>query len=522
MQLVNLLKLGMRGVFYGRHSTDKQEMIMQRVSVEEWLNRYNCTISKEYLDANVSATKRKVSERQALTRLLEDAEKGLFDFVAVYNDDRLARNPLEHEYIRSTMRIYGIPIVIKNTDSLYDSNNDLITQLVKDGISKYEVDNIKARTRDGLITRAKHGQWTGGNAPFGYRYHKEKKIFTQYGEEIEIVRSIFELYKKGEGFHSLVDKLPISSNRGQLWTKEKIKSIITNPFYAGFISWGKRTPTSNSTFTEREEWILVKSTSIEPTITQDDWELCWKMYQQKRQGHINPKHFKTNFLFNGLAVCSDCNELLGCKDQTTVSNTGKKYGHKIYYCKSCKLRIESEQFHSFVLDHIMNDIRLVSSSNITTNMKASFDRDIIQIERDIVDLNTSASQYLLTLDTVQTEIKHYMNSSTESENGTKLLKILILLRLHLNRRTELTNQMIKEKKLKIEQIQKVDLKDHVWNSIYQDIAKERNEIEKLDIRRMLVHLIEQITIDRNLNIEYKVKYDLSNRHINHLQLEFPL
>lgn len=133
--LNDVLQSGMKGVFYGRHSTDKQKMDMQRGSVELLMKKYHCEIVHEYLDPDVSAVKKTMEQRKALQQLLKDAELKKFQFAAVYSNDRLARDPIEHELIRRHMLASGIPIVVANTESLYDSG-DLLAQLVRDGVTK--------------------------------------------------------------------------------------------------------------------------------------------------------------------------------------------------------------------------------------------------------------------------------------------------------------------------------------------------------------------------------------------------
>ncbi|WP_240620366.1 recombinase family protein, partial [Peribacillus acanthi] len=237
--LANVLKPGMKGAFYGRYSTDKQEMLLQQNSVDNLVDKYQCKIIKEYLDPAVSATKTPLASRKKLQELLSDLETQIFDFVIVYKNDRIARNPMEHQFIRTTMNIYGVPVVESATESLYTETDNIIVQLLQDGLTKFEADNIRQRTRDSHITRAKKGQWTGGQAPFGYRYNKDAQTFSTYPEELELVKTIFELYKKGEGFDSIASTLPSNVNKGNSWTKEKVKRIVTNPFYAGFLAWGK-------------------------------------------------------------------------------------------------------------------------------------------------------------------------------------------------------------------------------------------------------------------------------------------
>ncbi|GED32365.1 hypothetical protein BCE02nite_35060 [Brevibacillus centrosporus] len=46
MQLSDTLKPGMKGAFYGRYSTDKQEMTAQKHSVETLVKKYQCVITE--------------------------------------------------------------------------------------------------------------------------------------------------------------------------------------------------------------------------------------------------------------------------------------------------------------------------------------------------------------------------------------------------------------------------------------------------------------------------------------------
>jgi site-specific DNA recombinase len=336
MKLSEVLKPGMKGVFYGRHSTDKQEMDLQWYSVQKLIEKYDCEIIAQYLDSGVSATKNSIEERNSLAQLLNDAQKKMFDFVVVYDETRIARDADEHQEIRTLMALLGIPIILSKSESLYDTG-DLLSQLVKDAASKYEADALRERTKDMLDALAGRGDWTGGKAPYGYRYLKKEKRFEKIEEQIIIVKQIFELYKKGEGFQAIADKLPPEFNGGKPWLKEKVKCIILNPFYAGYVSTNKRKKNStsgkrmNMSFTDRSEWIMAKSTAIPAIISFEEWEEVYKIYEEKRKGVLPPKHFKTKFILSGILYCKYCDVPLVGKNQTTKRvSTGRTYGDRIY------------------------------------------------------------------------------------------------------------------------------------------------------------------------------------------------
>lgn len=519
MTLSNILKPGLKGVFYGRHSTDKQEMIMQRNSVENMVKKYNCEIVDEFMDPGVSATKKKINQRSALKKLLKAADENKFDFVAVYASDRLARNPIEHQQIRMTMRIYGIPIIESRNERLYDSGEDeLIVQLLYDGLSKFEADNIRIRTRDGLISRAKNGHWTGGKAPYGYRYNSKQHKFFQYPEEITIVQNIFNLYMKGEGFHAISKQLPLKANKGKVWTKDKVKGIITNPFYAGYLSWGKRTSKSKNSFVDRESWILVQSHYIEPAITKEKWEYCWQLYIQKKNRKLTPKQFKTSFLLKDILVCKHCKCHLTTKDQTTTSNTGKKYGSKIYQCKQCNVRIESDNIHNYVITRILNDIRLSDPKHIQESVIESFNKDIESLQEKVKVLQDALTNYEKQLNNLKIEIQKLMTSDI-NEHQRKLISALTIYRMELNNRITLTQDFTKETSQKIVSLQELHSNQYTWETTISNAFKSPDNLEQTDIRRLLIQVVEQIEVDKKLNVSYKIRNNLKKQKVDE-QIEF--
>ncbi|OEH92571.1 recombinase family protein [Bacillus solimangrovi] len=519
MPLSKVLKPGMKAVFYGRHSTDKQEMMMQRNSVENLVQKYGCKITNEYLDSGVSATKTNIAQRKALSKLLNAADNQQFDFVAIYSSDRLARNPIEHQQIRMTMRLYGIPIIESRSERLYDTEEDeLIVQLLYDGLSKFEADNIKTRTRDGLISRAKHGHWTGGKAPYGYRYDKQKHRFITFPEELVIVKEIYDLYMKAEGFNSIAKQLPKESNHGKQWTKDKVKAIVTNPFYAGYISWGKRKPNAKGTFIDRESWILIKSSYIEPVIAEEQWEHCWQLYMNKRNRKITPKHFKTSFLLKGLVLCKHCQKPLQTKDQRTSGSNGKKYGSKIYKCSSCSVRVDADELHENVLTQVLNDIRLSNPEKIQQGVVNSINRDILKLEDDIKGLESALGNYEVQANQLHNELQQRMKADI-SERSKKLMDVITIYRVNLNNRIELTKHLIKEKMKEITELKQNQLNSQSLQLALNSALQDQDNLENSDIRRLLVQLVEKIEINKEQKVSYTLRNDLKRKEITN-QMEF--
>jgi len=330
-----------------------------------------------------------------------------------------------------------------------------------------------------------------------------------------LIRQIFDMYKKNEGFSSIASFLVQESGENK-WTKEKVRSIITNPFYAGYMSWGKRKGPGKGTFADRETWIIVHSEYIEPIISKEDWELCWKLYCERRERKVPPKQYKTSYLFANIAICKECNVKLKSKDQTSAGNNGKKYGKRIYFCPNCRLKIEADSFHPYTIDKILNDVR-INASHIFPHIDKSFQKDIQRIKDEISKLEKELGEYNIKLNRIKDELVERMKTEPNDRNK-KMISLITMYRMDVNKRIEITEKQIKTKKKQIQSIEQVDLKPESWEFIIQDILKPRDEINQTALRRMLTHLVEYISIDNNHNIEFKTRYDLEKRKVD-MQLE---
>lgn len=507
MLLSEVLKKDMIGVFYGRHSTERQNMKPQLDSAAELVKKYGCIIVKKYLEPGVSAAQVPMKDRPKLQQLLKDAKEKKFQFIVVQNNDRLARDPIEHLTIRLTLREIGIPIVVSATEKLYDSRNEDISQLLQDGFSKYEVENIKIRTLDGLKNRARGGKFTGGNAPFGYRYIKEEKRFQSYPEELQNVKKIFDLYKKGDGFEAVANKLPPGSNKGKDWTKEKVRTIVTNPFYAGFIGWNKRSNASNTSINDKELWILTPSDYIEPIITKEVWELCWQIYNSRRKKQVSPKQLKTSYLLKDLLICKTCKHEMKGKDERTSIRYGKEYGEKVYKCETCSIKFPAEKLQDQVVNSILNDVRTLKIHQVQEKVSTSLKHEVIQLKKDLQDLETALGNYAIK----QSKIKIRLQEVMKFKLDKNLIGALTVFNQEINNRIQHTEYQIKQKHNEIELKEYAEFNREAWNVVLNQILVDRSKIQPIDIRRLLLPLVKKLLITPNGEVEYYLRIDTKKR-----------
>lgn len=517
MRLSDILKPGMRGAFYGRHSTENQKMETQLSSAKELLKKYQCELIGKYLDKGVSARKKDIDNRDGIKKLLADAYLEKYDFVVVYNHDRLARSPKEHFKIRRTMKEENIPIVISSTENLYDSG-DIIVNLIYDGMSKFEIDNTRIRTRDTMRKIAKEGKWGGGLAPIGYRYVVHEGRFIQIDEEIMIVRKIFELYSRNEGFKSIAAQLESGSYRCKNWDKNKVKYVVTNPFYAGYISL-YRTKDSNhqSIIDDRDKWIMEKSDLIEPVISINDWEACWDMYQKRKKLEIAPKHYQTSFILGGYVYCKKCGNKLKTKDQRTTSRTKqpdgtrKVYGDKVYRCLECKYSIKDNQMHAVVEDLLL-EIREAKHEALAKKLVASLNEDIQGLNEEIKKLELIIAENQTNVAKIDREIQCYL--SKETDENKAMVNILTVTKKKIMDRNDKLRKLIKEKLNRIEYKKEVEMREELLSKKIKEFSVPMEDLNNRDLKRMIDLLVNKIEVsveeDKNENINGYV--DISTRH----------
>lgn len=100
---------------YARISGKNQsESIEAQVSRgEEVAFENNLLIYKVYKE-EISATKNKIKDREALHNMLEDAKAGYFKYLIVFRRDRLARVFDDYLEIKNKLLKYGVTILFTN------------------------------------------------------------------------------------------------------------------------------------------------------------------------------------------------------------------------------------------------------------------------------------------------------------------------------------------------------------------------------------------------------------------------
>ncbi|WP_183163651.1 recombinase family protein [Alteribacter keqinensis] len=398
-----------KGVFYGRHSTDKQEITWQQKRVEEFIALHGGKRAKdfEYIDKAVSARKTKLKDRGQLNRLLVDAERKCFEFVVISDYDRIARDPKDHLILKKHMQELGVPVFVASTGTQYGSE-DFLTQLLFDGLSKFEADQTAQRTKDTIKLLVSNGKWKGGNTPYGYIYDKDTQKLLPDPLTKDKVKEIFNQYERSRGFKTISSflsklesdqfKADTDYDKTQSWYPRKIKSIITNPIYSGRVTLNRRKHLKGHTLNPRSDWFEWEAIECidEPIISVDQWERCWKIYNKRNEENLTS--LDTPFYLRNIIKCAHCpNKVIG-KNYST-----KKYEYYYYVCKNCKYKVSVDQIH---LSFNKQWQKQITDQGLKKKTEAKIEE---MYEREIYELECGLTQIKEGIDRINNEINDLLD-----------------------------------------------------------------------------------------------------------------
>lgn len=110
---------------------------------------------------------------------LNDAKNGLFNKLIVYKRDRLARKLEDAMAIWDILKKANCELIFSATGEMQAMMNDpygKMLEAIKASIAEIESATISVRVSDTLKNKAKKGEFTGGNLPYGYVL-KDKKLY---------------------------------------------------------------------------------------------------------------------------------------------------------------------------------------------------------------------------------------------------------------------------------------------------------------------------------------------------------
>ena len=404
-------------------------------------------------------------DRENYQKVKELIEVQAFDTLIVYEMSRISRKSIELLKFTELMKEKGINFV-SVTEASFDTTTPegALMANIQFGMIQYERDNTAKRTTERLYYKAKEGQWIGGKPPRGYKLvNKNLKIDNV---EAEVIRGIFRDYVNGSSLNQISIKYNLR------WKASRVKRILQNITYKGWIQYGKR---------GKNDTIVVKG-KHEAIVS----EKVFDEVQELLKLGGREKNSKNNkYLLAGLLKCKLCghnyvgvygdwysgNAAYGCHLKRLKTTDKEIYGGQD--CNSGN--IKKEFIEKIVMEELRKLIHSLKSIDNISNIEVEVEgKEDTNLEKEILILEKK----------IETLLEVYLEGDISKENY-KIKNQDLKLRLELLKRKL-------DKEIKIKKPHKMDIKNRdriisYFNKINPKNAPETNYILSMIIDRIEIY-----------------------------------
>ncbi len=277
-------------ILYARKSTECEER--QQLSIPAQIDELRSFAQKENLtlvDVLTESKTAKETGRPVFNEMISRIVKGEANGILSWNPDRLARNAVDAGQIIHLLDT-GKLLDLKFPTVLFQNNPQGLFMLsIAFGQSKYYVDSLSENTKRGLRQKVRKGECPG-QAPLGYLNDRLNKKIVIDPQTSKIVQNMFFLYSTGkytlEQMSNFLAKNKIFTKNGRNITKDRVKVLLTNPFYYGYFRFNGE----------------IYQGIHKPLITKKLFDRIQEVI--KDRGHLQPVHY--NFPFAGFITCGEC------------------------------------------------------------------------------------------------------------------------------------------------------------------------------------------------------------------------
>lgn len=260
----------------------------------------------------------------ALRQMLEDARNNKFDVLVLYSYDRLGDLV---DMVAHSLRFYGKQLFSitqpaepqdpQNFDPYKDSSEAIMRDVARIW-QRQRIDDLRRKWFIGMPDRVKKGL-TPLRVPFGYRWRSKKEPPELIPEQAALLLKMKDMFLAGESLLAIareINKSGIPTTQGCKWNANGIRYCLSNPYYAGFVAFGRSVVVRDLRLKRkrkeipqpRSKWVMERG----------GHKALWdeKTYQEimdeiERRKKINFK-YSVRHPFSGLLYCSECGKKMYC------------------------------------------------------------------------------------------------------------------------------------------------------------------------------------------------------------------
>lgn len=349
----------MKAALYIRVSTtqqvDRDSLKTQEERLKQYCKAREFSVYKLYKDEGISA---KDKNRPALEALLKDAEDKKFNIVVFTRLDRITRSLQDLLFLVSYFEKQDIKLLSLNENINTEGPMGRFMLNLLGALAQLEREIDSERVSTDMHYRAEKGKWNGGIIPFGYttrdkliqqfrakgmsqakafgRADKEtpenKKLYL-LEEEAQIIKQMYEAYLKEKSLRKVVNSFNLRGlkTRQGDWTTTTIRRMLTNPFYLGYITYGKRKAdisTGKLRKVDKDKWKIVKG-EHKPIVTEKKFKEVQELLREKTS---KPTKSDKTYLLSGILKCWLCGGKMYGYTHTKRYSDGTTREYLYYRC----------------------------------------------------------------------------------------------------------------------------------------------------------------------------------------------
>ncbi len=336
---------GQRAVIYARYSTgpnQREESIEGQVrECREVAERHGLHVIHEYIDKKMSGTN---DARPDFQRMLRDADRGLFDVVITWKNDRFARNRYDSAIYKQRLKRNGVRILYAK-ETIPDGPEGIILESLLEGMAEYYSANLAQNIRRGQRENALEGKFFGGAVPLGYRLDFDKKFLIDE-KTAPVVQEIFRRYVNGEAVLDICRDLNSRGYRtslGKKFNRSSLHRILVNEKYIGVFRYQELT-----------------ASSVPRLVSDEIFQAAVRRAARNKRSRRTRPETGVDYLLTGKLICGYCGSTMGGTCGTSRSGERHYYYHchckKIKKTKCIKKSERKEVLESLVIHTTINSV----------------------------------------------------------------------------------------------------------------------------------------------------------------------
>ncbi|MBQ4899310.1 recombinase family protein [Paenibacillus sp. Marseille-P2973] len=386
----------MRAAIYIRVSTDMQaeegfSIEGQRARLTSFAESQDWAIYDFYIDDGYSA---KDLNRPSMKRMLADMEDKRFDVILVYKLDRLTRSVADLHALLKTFDLYGVKF--KSSTEIFETTTAMGRFFITlvGAMAEWERGTISERVRFGVEQMVAEGRRPGGVLPYGYTQDGEL-----VPEEAAYIREIRDLYMSGLGYKSVAMTMNRAGKlrRASEWTDATVAYTLENPYYAGIIRIGSKTPAGNYVNSKRDQRVkcVYGKGSHEAIFTQGEYNELKAFMERKSSGGYSRI---STYWFSGVLRCGRCGAAMFGRLTTKRTTSNGDVRTQYYIC--------SNRHHSKSCD--LPTFRQVHVEHLVLEYIKQLQVDMDKIKEEAMRLSKDESKKKIEIDKQKRELAKIM------------------------------------------------------------------------------------------------------------------